>query len=336
MNRRGSANGGANDPNQLRIGWGEGPSASGQSASAVAPPPASEPEQSLVQRLRWDFRESFPEPLPEAIDAGIISDEDAEPENLRAIHQEQARALLATLRDQYFIGDARRRLFDPRTGRTPNTPEDKERLQKQLLSEAQRLDLWWQTLIDTYAQAFGEEAAEAFGTAIRTRNAGIDIVVETGSATPAVAPQLEDSAPAAARASEPKPPGDYASRKPEVRKPPHPRTVSARFPVPKPLSAAVAAGHFGEDDNGVVRPTAEEVRSITLHHSEKLIDLLATIDQARHSCIPSEVGRLEELFRSAVAAYAEDFGQAAADQLAAFARRQACLRSSENGRGPHR
>jgi hypothetical protein len=343
MNHRGSGNGGADDPNQLRLGWEESSSASGESATAVAPLPppplASEPEsgQSAVPHLKWDFRESFPKPLPEAIDAGIISDEDAEPENIRAIHQEQARALLATLRDQYFIGDARRRLFDPRTGRKPNTPEDKERLQKQLLNEAQRLELWWQTLIDTYAQAFGEEAAEAFGTAVRARNAGIDIIVESQSVGPAIAPKIEDSPPPVAPVSEPKLPAIPAPKKPEVRRPAHPRTVTARFPVPRPLSAAVAAGHFGQDDNGrVIRPSADEVRSITLHHSEKLIDLLEAIEQARHSCIPSEVGRLEELFRSAVAAYAEDFGQAAADQLAAFARRQACLRSSENGRGPHR
>src|SRR5271169_4341781 len=99
MNRRGSGGGRADDPNQLGLSWSDASSASGQSASAVAPPPATTAEQSLVQRLRWDFRESFPQPLPEAIEAGIISDEDAEPENLRAIHQEQARALLATLRD---------------------------------------------------------------------------------------------------------------------------------------------------------------------------------------------------------------------------------------------
>lgn len=142
MNRRSSGSGGTDDPNQLRISWRDEVSpASRQNASAVAEPPASSPEQSLVQRLRWDFRESFPEPLPEAIDAGIISDEDAEPENLRAIHEEQARQLLVTLRDLNFVGDARRRLFDPRTGNAPNSPEDKERLQRQLVGETQRLEL---------------------------------------------------------------------------------------------------------------------------------------------------------------------------------------------------
>jgi hypothetical protein len=289
-----------------------------------------------VQRLRWDFRESFPEPLPEAIDAGIISDEDAEPENLRAIHEEQARQLLVTLRDLNFVGDARRRLFDPRTGKAPNSPEDKERLQKQLVGETQRLELWWQTLIDTYAEAFGEEAADAFGKAIRARNAGIDVVVESQPQTRAVAPKMESSAPTVAPVIESKAPGKDALRKPEVRKAPHPRTVTARFPVPRPLPAAIAAGNFGCDENGIVRPSAAEVRTITLQHSEKLIDLLETIEQAKHSCVPGEAARLQDAFQSGLAAYAEDFGKPAAQQLEAFCRRQAHLRATESGRGPCR
>jgi len=334
MIRRGSGSGVADDPNQLRISWrGDALPASGQSASAVAPPPASTPEESLVQRLRWDFRESFPEPLPEAIDAGIVSDEDAEPENIRAIHQEQTRQLLATLRDLNFVGDARRRLFDPRTGKTPNSPEDKERLQERLARETQRLELWWQTLIDTYAEAFGEEAADALGKAIRARNAGIEVVAETQSETQAVAPPMKGSEPTAEPVIEPKPPGNDLIKKLLARKTPHPRTVSARFPVPKPLAAAVAAGHFGRDENGVVRPSAAEVRAITLCHSEKLIDLLEAIEQAAHSCVPYEADRLRESFRSAITVYAEDFGQQAAAQLEAFVRRHACLRASENGRG---
>jgi hypothetical protein len=227
-----------------------------------------------------------------------------------------------------FVGDARRRLFDPRTGKTPSSPEDNERLQKQLVGETRRLELWWQTLIDTYAEAFGEEAADAFGKAIRARNAGIDVVVESQPKTRAVAPKIESSAPGVAPVLESKAPGKDALRKPEVRKAPHPRTVTARFPVPRPLPAAIAAGNFGRDEKGVVRPSAAEVRAITLQHSEKLIDLLETIEQARHSCVPGEATRLREAFQSGIAAYAEDFGQPAAQQLEAFCRRQAHLRAT--------
>ena len=150
MKRRSSGSGCGHDPNQLRIAWGEPPPAAGPIAppavTSPASPPAPEPEHTLVQRLPWDFKESFPPPLPEALEAGILTDEDAEPESIRAIHDEQARQLLATLRDLNFIGDARRRLFDPRTGEVASGPEESERLQKRLFSEAQRLELWWQTL----------------------------------------------------------------------------------------------------------------------------------------------------------------------------------------------
>src|SRR4051794_16616436 len=40
--------------------------------------------------------------------------------------------------------------------------------------------------------------------------------------------------------------------------------IVARLPVPKPLPASVAAGHFGHDEDGkVIRPAADEIRAIT-------------------------------------------------------------------------
>jgi hypothetical protein len=298
---------------------------------AVASPPCRGAELELVQRLPWDFKESFPPPLPEALDAGILSDEDAEPENIRAIHDEQARQLLATLRDLNFIGDARRRLFDPRTGKSPSDPEGKALLQKRLFGEAQRLELWWQTLIDTYAEAFGEEAADAFGKAVCARNAGIEVVAESQWEPDAFVPEIP--APAAAPVLPPQAPIQEAPQKPPGRNTPHPRTITARFPVPRPLRAAILAGNFGRDEQGVVRPSAAEVRAITLQHSERLIDILESIEQARQSCVPNEVNRLQESFRRGITAYAEDFGKPAAEQLEAFCRRQAHLRATESGRG---
>jgi hypothetical protein len=84
----------------------------------------------LVQHLKWDFCDSFPQPTEEAIEAGIISDEDLTPGNIRAIHDEHAREMLAMLRDLDAIMDARRRGVDPSTGHAHRTTASKERLSK--------------------------------------------------------------------------------------------------------------------------------------------------------------------------------------------------------------
>jgi hypothetical protein len=104
------------------------------------------------------------------------------------------------------------------------------------------------------------------------------------------------------------------------------RRIPARLPVPAPLPSAIAAGRFGQEENGKpVRPGAHEVREITRRQAEKLIDLLDSIGQASGSCVPGEAIRLQDVFDSALAAYAEDFGQDATDQLEAYVRRQAGL-----------
>ena len=74
-----------------------------------------------------------------------------------------------------------------------------------------------------------------------------------------------------------------------------------------------------------MRPGAYEVRETTERHAEKLIDILDSIQQAFGSCAPGEAIRLQGLFDSALAAYAEDFGRHATDQLDAYVRRQASL-----------
>jgi hypothetical protein len=306
------------------IGPGHEPGSSGSSLMTEQSP-------AIVERLRWDFKESFPPPLPEALNAGILSDENNQPEKIRAIHDEQARQLLATLRDLNFIGDARRRLFDPRTGEVASAPEEQERLRNRLFSEAQRLELWWQTLIDTYAQAFGDEAADAFCKAVRARNAGIEVIAEAQPQSPALSLDNRGGDAIASPVVAPPAPVQTTRCKPNVRLPVHPRTVSARFPIPRPLRAAIAAGNFGRDENGVIRPSAADVRSLTLLHSEKLIELLECIAKAGQSAPPWEIGRLKETFRLGLAAYAEDFGLAAAQQLEAFCRRQAHLKPHDDG-----
>ena len=99
--------------------------------------------------------------------------------------------------------------------------------------------------------------------------------------------------------------------------------------MPRPLRAAIAAGNFGRDENGVVRPSAAEVRTLTLLHSEKLIELLERIAEAGRFDTPGDIDRLKESFRGGVAAYAQDFGPAAARQLETFCRRQAHLKAND-------
>jgi hypothetical protein len=148
-NRRWGGRG--DDPGQLQIEWGKVP----PERAVTTPPPLPVSQPPLVQYLPWDFQSTFPQPTPEAIDAGVISDEDAAPENLRALHEEHAREALAVLRDLDRVLDARRRGVDPRNNKPPMLKEAKERLKIFFDTEPGRLDRWWQTLMDTYEQAFG-------------------------------------------------------------------------------------------------------------------------------------------------------------------------------------
>ncbi len=184
------------------------------------------------------------------------------------------------------------------------------RLSRLLEKESCRLDRWWENLLGVYAEVFGQNAATAFGQAVRARYAGVEV---TGPQPP----RVEYSAPA------------ETTQRPSVDVPilsrPRPREgnrVLARLPVPQPLPSAVAAGHFGIGDDGKpVRPSAREVREITEQHAKKMIDLLDSLAGASLSGKQT----LLESFHSAAQAYADDFGSPAAGRLVAYVRRQAGL-----------
>jgi len=309
--------------------------------TASTPPVAVEPKPepakpplpapALVQRLKWDFRRTFPAPTPEALDAGILDDEDCEPENVRAIHEEHAREVLAALRDLDEALDARRLGLDPKTGKSPTTDAGQQRL-RQLESEPARLEQWWTTLMETYEQGFGPEAADAFGKAIRAWHAGIEV---TAPDQPLNAQIVESLAPVPAanevRAEEPASQVD-SDLPPQTAR----LRVVARLPVPTPLPSSVNAGIFGQDERDKpIQPGPHEVREITERHAEKLIDLLGglrQIDDWLAAPVCSDPARLYHerdallgRVQSAVASYAEDFGEQAARQLEAYARRQASL-----------
>jgi hypothetical protein len=170
-------------------------------------------------------------------------------------------------------------------------------------SEPVRLERAFTVLMDVYEEVFGPEARDAFAKAIRARHAGIEVVAEESRPS-------ESSKPSQLFA---------ASLSPATRRT---ARIPARLPVPKPLPEAVAAGRFGQEENGKpVRPGPQEVRAITEQHAEKLIELLDALRSAPQSGRQS----LIESFQADLIAYAEDFGAEAAQRLEAYVRRQAGL-----------
>jgi hypothetical protein len=184
--------------------------------------------------------------------------------------------------------------------------EAKERLQRFFETEPARLERWWQTLMDTYDEVFGPEAADAFGKAIRAWHSGMEVTARLPAAPPTANTPTQEPKPAPASTTR-----HHKSHR-----------IVARLPVPKPLPASIAAGHFGQDEDGPVRPRADEVRAITERHAEKLIELLETLAQTHHA---AEQDHLQAAFRAALGTYCEDFGQHAADQFEAYVRRRASL-----------
>jgi hypothetical protein len=318
MRRAGRNGGRGEDPGQLRIEWS---AVTGQRPLTVTPPPTISRSQTnvgvehpavqpLVQCLPWDFETTFPEALPQAIEAGILADDEID--TVRWLHLDHAKEALAVLHELDTVLDARRRGVNPATGKPARTPATRERLRKFFETEPGRLEHWYQTLMDTYAQAFGDDAADAFDKALRARHAGIPVTAD------------RDRSPISqpAEAAEEPPVQSHVQKLARTER----RRAVARFPVPTPLASAIAAGHFGHEENGrPIRPGPHEVREITRRHAEKLIDLLDSIAHAAGSCVPGEANRLRGSFDEALAAYAEDFGQHATDQLEAYVRRQAGL-----------
>lgn len=275
------------DPNQLLINW----------SARVRPPHAATPATPVLV-LPWDFTSTFPQPLDEAIDAGVIDVSDTTAEGLRSLHDEYRRQAIETLRAHDTFAQARRRGVDPTTG---------NRLVKSLAEAPERQDHAFDVLMLTYRDAFGDQAAEAFAKAIRARHAGVEVSAgsRSGIAIPPTssAPSTSPDAPMSK---------SVAARSPAKRR------TSTGLPVPKPLPSAVAAGHFGHDDGAPIRPGRAEVRAITEQHADRMIELLHEMNVGGTGREPSQ-----SRYAAALSAYAESFGQAAADRLDAHVRHEA-------------
>lgn len=239
----------------------------------------------LVQTLPWDFCTTFPPVMEDAIEAGILHEEDALPVNLASLHEEQINTCLAALTDLEVIHDARRRGVDPKTGKKPRNQSKQRELHDSLSQEIMRIEHWQHTLLETYEGAFGTEAARAFDKYIRARHAGVPVVASSA--------------------------------------PPHP-PAPCELPVGKPRPSAVAAGVFGQDENGPVDPSDDEILDITQNHAQSVIELI----EYWRDRTPSSTDQSTLEVREAVKQYAADFGHAAADKLLAYCRRQVALNGS--------
>ncbi len=111
-------------------------------------------------------------PLPAAVAAGVfglttkgpvVPDADA----IAEMTAEHAHEMIVLLADCEAVADAIRTGHDPRTGRTPRTPEAQARLADHLVSEERRLRESYADAVAVYAEAFGDDAASALDHWVR-------------------------------------------------------------------------------------------------------------------------------------------------------------------------
>ncbi|MCG3131548.1 MAG: hypothetical protein FLDDKLPJ_02344 [Phycisphaerae bacterium] len=116
-------------------------------------------------------------PLPAAVAAGVfglttegpvVPDADA----IAEMTAEHAHEMIVLLADCEAVADAIRTGHDPRSGRTPKTPEARARLGEHLATEERRLRESYADAVAAYAEAFGDDAANALDAWVRKVVAG--------------------------------------------------------------------------------------------------------------------------------------------------------------------
>lgn len=127
---------------------------------------------------KWDFASSFPPPLEEALDAGVIDEADVHPPNLKTLHGEYQRLALQCFRDQDSLAEARRCGIDPSTKEKIQDVEQLKDLGERLSNQERRSDSTFDVLMETYAESFGQEAADQFRKVLRCRHHGIEVTTE--------------------------------------------------------------------------------------------------------------------------------------------------------------
>lgn len=262
--------------------------------------------------LPWDFATTFPEPLPEALAAGKLGDEDLSREQLASIHEEHAREFESLLRDLEAIEEAKRTGINPKTGTRPRTEKAREQLRRYLETAPSEIQQTLDILVGVYEDAFGASAASAFREAIEARHAGIAVTASAQSqSSPESLPGSEldrlsttDAITAAA---------DIGETFDE-------QTDGEGPPLARPLQTAIDAKVFGEDDFGQpIDPGEEEVESFTVVTAERMIEALAELrdvdERLDANLVSQERLRLIQQkertwtkYHAALALYVEDFG----------------------------
>jgi len=262
-----------------------------QSGLPAAPLSAAKvPEAQKTPPSPFNFKERFPPPRAEAIGAGVFGTEECPDEQaVRAIHEEHAKELLAVLLDLDALDSASVQGVDPRTGTKPRTDAGREKLQRFFRTEPVRLDEHFRSLMDVYADGFGQEAAAHFEAFIRATHESRDFETEPLSHSPMPVPV---PLPEAVEK------GNFGM-------------ADEQTPVdPLPEEVFSLTEHHGE-------------RIVDLLEELKTIDeqLGAAAGEERQRLIAQKDKALCA-YQGALALYAEDFGDAATRQLDAWARSQ--------------
>lgn len=118
-------------------------------------------------------------PLPTALAAGAFgwtTDGAIAPdhEEIAALTAEHVHEMIVVLSDYHAVEDALRFGYDPATTRSPATADKREALQQSLQKERQRLIESYTDATNSYAESFGDEAAEDLDRWVRTTVANGD------------------------------------------------------------------------------------------------------------------------------------------------------------------
>lgn len=157
---------------QFQFGWWEPEKATPKRAPVAKAPPAID----YVVVLPWNFKKTFPPPLPEAIQEGVFRTEKVTPEQVASIHAERAKKCLGMLRHIDSIEKARAEGIDPRTGIPPRNSAAAERLQKYFESAPKQIRKNMDVMVEEYENGFGSDAATAFREAVQAWHDGIEIL----------------------------------------------------------------------------------------------------------------------------------------------------------------
>lgn len=259
--------------------------------------------------LPWNFAETFPPPLPEAVAAGKLGEEQLTPEQNASIHQEHAAELLGLLEQLEAVENAKRTGVDPRNGKTPRTAQTRERLARYLEAAPAEIMREFDGLMDVYEDAYGSDAANSFRQAIEARHKNIPIHVVS-------LPESEGEG--SAGDSTPAESDNVTQETPEYE-------VSRDMPIAAPLPEAVERKAFGEDEFGPIEPSVEEVKELTGHivmrmqealdRLEELDDSLANGNGSSRDSLVREKDCALSAFQSSIGLYIEDFGEEAGRRL---------------------